>query len=164
MKIDLEKANAAIDEYLRVLTDPHSIGPQISGRTWIMACLERNGVIESVRKVHVLEHHAVCYACLILTKRVREVSRAEKQIMPVQSKRGTTERTIRSLRNGKLRDTVCAPRLEAILTENRQRRDWRGHLARGRQRAARGQSATRSEPQGLRPCDFQLHLDSQVQG
>jgi hypothetical protein len=120
MKIDLAKANAAIDEYLRVLTDSRSIGPQIAGRTWIMALLERHGIIESARKVHVLDQHALWYACLILTKRVREVSRTENKILRVRRGGKTTETTIRRLRSGNLRDTVVAPRLDRILAENSQ--------------------------------------------
>jgi hypothetical protein len=116
MKIDLAKANALIDEYIAELTNVDRIAHV--GRSWLEFAFERHGLIADQRKLPVFDSHPLWYACLILTRRVREVSRLETKHMSTAPGR-TTENTIRRLRKGNLRHTVTAPRLEAILEQNR---------------------------------------------
>jgi hypothetical protein len=93
-KYDLSKASAVIDEYLRELADPNKIPGRI-GRTWIEFCMQRNGMIPDVRNLGFGEAHALWYAALIVTKRLREVSRAERAAMPNQPFK--TETTVRRM-------------------------------------------------------------------
>jgi hypothetical protein len=77
MKIDLDKANAAIDEYVAKLKDPDIPSRRVSSSYWQKFCLERHGVIPDARKLDLLDHCVLFTACIIACKRVREVSRLE---------------------------------------------------------------------------------------
>lgn len=118
MKIDRQKANAAIDEFLKELRDPNKMPTQVSSRTYVEFLLERHGIIADVRKLKFGESHVIWYACLILTGRVREVSRAETKANLTKAPGLTTENTIRRIRKGNLRTTIASPMLETILKEN----------------------------------------------
>lgn len=87
------KANDAIDRYLSDLKNEDNL-PTKFNRTYHEINMARCGVVADFRGWSFGESHAVWYACLVLTGRVREVSRLE-------TKHGlglhgfTTERVIR---------------------------------------------------------------------
>jgi hypothetical protein len=78
------------------------------------------GLIPDVRQIGFGEPHALCYACLVLTGRVRETSRLEKLTRHVAANGRTTERTIRRCLGNKpkpKRDSLTAQILRQILEE-----------------------------------------------
>jgi hypothetical protein len=116
--IDFSKAGLVVDEYVKAMTnpDPRAMPKQISSRSWIEFCLERNGVIKDVRALKLGQSHALWYACLILTKRVREVSRLEKRLLFIRPG-GTTENTIKRLLDGDLRSNIGSQLLKDFLAQ-----------------------------------------------
>lgn len=102
MKIDLEKANAAIDEYLANLRDPNVSSRRVASLYWVKICLERHGVIADFRKLDLTDHCVLFIACVIACKRVREVSRTEVEHRAVNKGR-SLEGTIRKWRKAQSR-------------------------------------------------------------
>lgn len=94
-KFDLSKSNAVIDEYLRELSDDQNKIPGRIGRTWIEVCMERNGMIPDVRQLGFGESHAIWYAALWITGRLREVTNAERKALPNHHAR--TETSVRRM-------------------------------------------------------------------
>ena len=114
LNIDISKADSAVTEYVNELSKDTNIPTRIACRTWIEFLLERHGVIADVRALRFGQAHAIWYACLILTKRVREVSRLEKQCR-LNTFGRTTEGTIRRLLNGNLRQSISAVMLREMV-------------------------------------------------
>jgi len=115
-KYDLSKAPAVVDEYVAAIQDK-SQAPGKHGRTWLEFVMQRNGLIPDVRQLGFMESHALWYACLVTTKRVREVSRLEIENKHARKGR-TTERTIRRTLGTKWtpeRDSLCSILLHQIL-------------------------------------------------
>jgi len=115
-----EQATAIIDEYLRDLSNPDKTYGQVCSRTHLEAQLVHWGVIPSTRGLMLGDSHALWYACLIITGRVMEVSKAEKA---KREKMGydslyqrTTYKTVRDILSGKNR-SIVAP-LVRRLVEN----------------------------------------------
>jgi hypothetical protein len=110
---DMSRANAVIDEYLGALADSSKIPGRI-GRTWLEFCMERNKMIPDVRKLGFGESHALWYAALVRTKRLREVSRAERAAMPNSPTK--TETTVRNFfkRGSKNFNTITAAYVRAL--------------------------------------------------
>jgi hypothetical protein len=79
MKIDNTKANAAIDDYIAELRAPNAFPRQISSLYHVKILLEKHGVIESWCKLDWLDHCVLFMACIVACKRVREVSRVERE-------------------------------------------------------------------------------------
>lgn len=98
-KYDLTKANAVVEEYLAAISDT-SQRTGTHGRTWLEFVMQRNGLIPDVRSLALGESHALWYACLLTTKRLREVSRKEIAMRHARSDR-TTEMTVRRCLNSK---------------------------------------------------------------
>jgi hypothetical protein len=119
MKISIQSANAAIDEYLLALQSPRNLPTQIRNRIWILSLMIRHGIVYDIQNLHLNEIFAIWYAILVLAKRVREVSRIECQVLR-SAPGSSTENTIQRLRTGDLRSTVVAPVLEKLLMENQQ--------------------------------------------
>ena len=97
MKIDPQKANAAIDEYLAALQDHHRFPRQIRSNRWMKSCLERHGVIPSARELDFLDHCVLFLACIVICRRVKEVSEVEKKI---DDRCKSLRVTIKRLRSG----------------------------------------------------------------
>lgn len=113
---DLSKANAAIDEYAAAVRDTSQL-PGKHGRTWLEFLLQRNGVIADVRGLAFGETFAIWLACLITTKRVREISRLEKENRHAYGNR-TTEALVRRMHKPTRpmdRDSLIARLLREIL-------------------------------------------------
>jgi len=85
MKIDLVKANEAIDEYVGCLKDPDYPSRRAASLYWQQFCLERHGVIPSARALDLTDHCVLWTACVVATKRVREVSRLGVEHRAVRS-------------------------------------------------------------------------------
>jgi hypothetical protein len=97
---DLSKADAVIDEYAAAIQDKGQL-PSKHNRIWLEFCLERNGMIPSARGTPFWEVVALWYACLIVTKRLREISRLEKATNHLTLQRVTTEQVVRRCLNRK---------------------------------------------------------------
>jgi|SRR6516225_8427407 hypothetical protein len=117
MKISLQAASAAIDEYLIALQSPTNDPTHIRNRIWIFSLMMRHGIVYDIQNVHLKDIFAIWYAMLVLARRVREVSGIERRVLRSPPER-STENTIRRLRTGDLRPTVVAPVLENLLREN----------------------------------------------
>lgn len=116
IKYDLSKANAVIDEYVKAIQGP---GVRRFNRVWLEFCMERNGLIPNVRHLHFGESHALWYACLVHTGRVREVSRLEVKTNCCRPG-VTTDKTIKKCLSAKwstTRDTLSARLLREILAK-----------------------------------------------
>ncbi|HET9374281.1 MAG TPA: hypothetical protein VFO40_04875 [Chthoniobacterales bacterium] len=100
MKIDKQKANAAIDDYLAAIRDPNNM-PYREASTYVAdARLERFGVIANTRTMDFADHCVLWSACIAICKRVREVSRIEKEQRAVRAGK-SLEKTIRHLKDPK---------------------------------------------------------------
>jgi len=98
-KYDMTKANAVVDEYIAAISDTNQTTGR-HGRTWMEFVMQRNGLIPDVRGLALGESHALWYACLLTTKRLREVSRQEIAMRHARKDR-TTEMTVRRCLNPK---------------------------------------------------------------
>ena len=115
---DMDRANLVIDDYLKAVGNPDNITGQF-GRTWLEFCMERNGMIQDVRNLRFGDSHALWYAALISTGRVREVHRAEL-VAGIKGTRSTVW-TARHLISGRLRTTVVGQELSQILAKRKVR-------------------------------------------
>jgi hypothetical protein len=118
MKIDIIKANAAIDAYIAELRAPSSSPRGVSSLYRNKILLEKHGVIESWRKLDFLDHCVLWAACIVACKRVREVSRIEKEqhaVTPGKSLEGT----LRKWRNRPHHFDSLLTRLDKHLTDTR---------------------------------------------
>lgn len=98
MKIDKEKANAAIDDYIAELRKPNKNPRQTSSTYGTKILLEKHGVISDWRKLDFLDHCVLFTACIVACKRLREVGRVEKEQHAVRAGR-SMEGTLRKWRN-----------------------------------------------------------------
>lgn len=116
---DLTKANAVINEYVAAVSDKNQV-PSKHNRTWLEFCMQRNGLIPDVRQLAFMESHALWYACLVITGRVREVSRIEAKNNHKAVR--TTEATITRCFSNKypiVRDSLTAHLLREIIQKNK---------------------------------------------
>lgn len=108
---DWSKAQSLVDAYLNALQDKHSL---CLGRTWLEVKMAEVGLIESWRDFKFGESHAAWYACLIRTRNIGRVTKAESNN---QRKPSKTAETIRKIRFGRLRGSPTSQYLETMLLQ-----------------------------------------------
>jgi hypothetical protein len=119
MKIDKQKANAAIDDYLRVLRDPNTMHYREASTYAAKFRLEHFGVVPDARALDLGDHMVLWTACVVICKRLREVSRLEKEHRAVRPGK-SLEKTVRALRDPKtmLGRGLAGKRFRQHLEEN----------------------------------------------
>lgn len=108
---DWTKAQAVVDAYLDALKENHILR---LGRSWMEIQMAKLGLVESWRDWQFMESHAAWYACLIRTKSIGKVTKAESDN---QHKPSATSKTIRKIRYGAARGTPVHNLLEEMLAQ-----------------------------------------------
>lgn len=110
-KYDWSKAKAVVNAYLTALNDNH---PLRLGRSWIEVQMANCGLVQDWRGWQFMESHAAWYACIIRTKSIGKVTKAESE---KQSRPSGTAKTIKKLRFGRLKGSHASVLLERLLEQ-----------------------------------------------